>query len=113
EGRRDDQHVFLLEHHPRLTSLGRPDALGSCFLANAETLARILVGPDMAPFVEAAELRIPGADQRRELGALGDLRAPAVDRGRNAARLERIDADPVEVAELARLELWRERRRQI
>src|SRR5580700_2003952 len=67
----------------------------------------------MTPRVEAAELGIPGAGQRRQFGPFGDLRAPAVDRRRNAARLEGIYADLVQVAELARFELWRERRRQI
>src|ERR1700756_4144475 len=35
--------------------------------------------------------------------------APAVDHPRDAARLEGVDTDLVEIAELARLELWRER----
>src|SRR5438477_2202132 len=62
----------------------------------------------MTPFVKPAELGVPGADQRRKLDALGDVRAPAVDDARDAAGLEGVDADLVEIAELARLERRRE-----
>jgi hypothetical protein len=67
----------------------------------------------VTPVVEPAELGVPGAHQRRKLDALGDMRAPAVDHPGDAARLEGVDADLVEVAELARLECRRERRREI
>src|SRR5271169_2423335 len=70
------------------------------------------IGPDVAPAVEPAEFRVPGADEGRQLDPLGDLGAPALDHAGNAARLQRVGADLVKVAELARLELRRERCRQ-
>src|SRR6516165_5748036 len=108
------QHVLLLDNHVRPPAGGRrPDALGPRLLADAEAIARVLVGPDMAPFVEPAEFRIPGAHQRRELGARLDMRAPAVDYPRDTAWFKGIDADLVEAAVLTRLERRRERRREI
>jgi hypothetical protein len=67
----------------------------------------------VAPFVEPAELGIPGADERRELDPLSDVSAPAVDDTRDRARLEGIDADLIEIAELPRLERGGERCREI
>jgi hypothetical protein len=72
--------------------------------ADREALGGILVGPDVAPAVEPAQLGIPGAGQRRQFDTLGDLGAPAVDDAEDATRLQRAGADLVEVAELARLE---------
>src|SRR5271165_1680091 len=114
EGGRNHQHVLLLDHHVRSAAGGRrPDALCPRLFADAEAVGGVLIGPDMTPFVEAAELRIPGADQWRELDAFGDVPAPAVDHPRDAAWYEGIDADLIEIAELARLELGREGRREI
>src|SRR5271165_509937 len=112
EGCRDDQHVLLLQGNARLAAARRPDALVAGTFADCEALGGVLVGPDVAPAVEPAEFGIPGAGQGRQFDALGDLGAPAVDHAGNAARLQRVGADFVEVAELARLELRRERRRQ-
>src|SRR5258708_22630685 len=53
-----------------------------------------------------------GEDQRRQFQALTDLGAPTIDLARDAARLQRVDADLVKPAELARFEFRRERRRQ-
>src|SRR5262249_39187572 len=91
----------------------RPDALGSGLFADAEALGGVLVGPDVAPFVEPAELRIPSADEWREFGAPGDVRTPAVDDAGDPAGFERVDADFVEIAVLARLERRRERRGEV
>src|ERR1700738_1445548 len=112
EGCRDDQHVLLLQGSAGLPAARRPHAFVTGTFADREALGGILVGPDMAPAVEPAELGVPGAGQRRQFDALGDLGAPAVDDAGNAARLQRVGSDLVEVAELARLELRRERRRQ-
>src|SRR5205814_5235578 len=78
---------------------------------DVEALLRVLVGPDVAPAVEAAEFGMAGKGQRRQLGARVDRGAPAVDLLRDRTRLQRIDADFIEPAELARLQLRRERRR--
>src|SRR5438105_5961770 len=109
EGSRNDKHVLLLDHHARPAARrGRPDPFGAGLFADAEAVGGVLVGPDVAPFVEPAELRMPSADERRELDALGDVTAPAVDDPGDAAGLESVDADFIEVAELARLERRRE-----
>src|ERR1700736_4433729 len=112
EGCRDDEHVLLLQGSAGLTAARWPDAFVAGTFADREALGGILIGPDVAPAVEPAELGIPGAGQGRQFDALGDLGAPAVDDAGNAARLQRVGADLIEVAELARLELRRERRRQ-
>src|SRR5947207_925231 len=70
-----------------------------------EALGRVLVRPDVAPTVEAAEFRVPSEGQRRELHAVGDRCAPAIDDARDAAWLQGIEADLVETTELARFEL--------
>ena len=64
------QHILLFDHHVRASAGGRqPDPLGAGLLADAEALGRVLVGPDVTPFVEPAEFGIPRADQRRKLDA--------------------------------------------
>src|ERR1700738_3029879 len=72
EGGRNHQHVLLLQHRTGLASRRRPDPLVAGFLANAVPFGGVLIGPDMAPFVEPAEFAVPGADERRELDAVGD-----------------------------------------
>src|SRR5215468_4469196 len=79
ESGRYHQHVLLLEHHTGLASSWRPDALGPRLLADRETRGRVLVGPDVDPFVETAQLRVPRANQWRQFDAFADLRAPPVD----------------------------------
>ena len=86
---RDDEHVLLLQGSARLTAARRPDAFVTGTFADREALGGILVGPDMAPAVEPAELGIPGAGQGRQFDAFGDLRAPTVDDAGNAARIQR------------------------
>src|SRR4051794_36455780 len=105
EGCRDDQHVLLLQGNARLSTARRPDAFVAGTFADREALGGILVGPDVTPAVEPAELGVPGAGQGRQLDALGDLGAPAVDHAGDAARLQRVHADLVEATELARLKL--------
>src|ERR1700687_3995606 len=97
---------------PGCPAARRPAAFVAGTFADRAALGGILVSPDVAPAIEPAEFGIPGAGQRRQFDALGDLGAPAVDDAGNAARLQRVGSDLVEVAELARLELRRERRRQ-
>ena len=62
-----------------LAAAWRPDALVAGTFADREALGGILIGPNVAPAVEAAELGIPGAGQGRQFDALGDLGAPAVE----------------------------------
>src|SRR5581483_9281943 len=70
-----------------------------------------LVGPYVAPAVQPAELGMAGEDQRRVFLPRVDRRAPALDLAGNGARRQGVDADLVEIAEAARLQLRRERRR--
>src|ERR1700686_5052466 len=105
------QHVLLLEGRPGLTAAGWPDAVLAGLFADREALGRVLVRPDVAPAVEAAEFRVPGEGERRQLDALGDRCAPAIDDAGDAAWLQGVKADLVEPAELARFELRRKRRR--
>src|SRR5438132_9977234 len=97
---------------PRLSTLRRPDAFLAGLFADREALGRVLVRPDVAPAVEAAEFRVPGEGERRQLDALGDRCAPAIDNARDAARLQGVQADLIETANVARFELRRKRRRQ-
>jgi len=105
EGGRNDQHVLLHEGLAWLTTAWRPDAVLAGLFSDREALRRILVRPDVAPAVEPAEFRMPGEGQRRQLDSLGDRRAPAIDDARNAARLQGVETDLIETAELARFEL--------
>src|SRR6202035_4249724 len=75
-------------------------------------LGRVLVRPDVAPAVEPTEFRVPGEGQRRQLDSLGDCCAPAIDDAGDAAWLQRVEADLIKTAELARFELRGKRRRQ-
>src|SRR5437660_9717681 len=112
EGGGNHQHVLLHEGLARLPALRRPDAFLAGLFSDREALGRVLVRPDVAPTVEAAEFRVPSEGQRRELHAVGDLCAPAIDDAGDAAWLQGVEADLVETAELARFELRRKRRRQ-
>src|SRR5947207_9769917 len=112
EGGGNHQHVLLHEGLARLPALRRPDAFLAGLFSDREALARVLVRPDVAPTVEAAEFRVPSEGQRRELHAVGDRCAAAVDHAGDAAWLQGIEADLVETAELAGFELRRKRRRQ-
>src|SRR5713226_3012072 len=111
ERRRDDQHVLLDQGLPGLPAAGRPDAFLPGFFADLEAGGGVLVGPDVAPDVEVAEFGMAGKRQRRQLYSLVDRGRPTVDLVWDRARPHRIEADLVDAAELARLELWRERRR--
>src|ERR1700730_12797751 len=106
------QHVLLHERLAGLTTAWRPDAVLAGLFADREAFGRVLVRPDVAPAVEAAEFRVPGEGERRQLDALGDCCAPAIDNARDAARLQGVEANLVETAKLARFELRRKRRRQ-
>jgi hypothetical protein len=101
EGGRDHQHVLLLYYNTGIGSGRWPDASTPGLLADAKTLAYVFLSPDVYPFVERADLGVPGTDQRRQFGALGDMCAPPCDGCRNAAGLESINADFVEISKLA------------
>src|SRR5205823_14732312 len=79
EGGGNHQHVLLHEGLARLPTLRRPDAFLAGLFSDREALGRVLVRPDVAPTVEAAEFRVPSEGQRRELHAVGDRCAPAID----------------------------------
>src|SRR5579872_1498768 len=111
ERSRDDQHVLLLQQRTWRRSWG-PDAFGNCLGADAEAFAGVLVGPDMAPLVEATELRVPGADHRREFDTLRNLLGPPLhDRGQRARSIG-VHANLIDAAQLAWLQRRRERCRQ-
>ena len=65
-----------------ITMLGiarrRPDALGDGLAADALALAHVLVGPDMDPLVERADVGVAGEDQRRQGRARRDVLGPGV-----------------------------------
>src|SRR5271166_1547889 len=63
EGCRDDQHVLLLQGSAGLPAARRPDAFVTGTFADRKALGGILVGPDVAPAVEPAELGVPGEGQ--------------------------------------------------
>src|SRR5690348_13954673 len=111
ESGRNGEHVLLLQQQVAAAARRRPDATLHRLGTDALALARILVGPDVDPLVERAELAREGADQRRELGALADRRTPAVDHLGDRARLVNVCPELVEPAELPGLERRRERRR--
>src|ERR1700751_4946649 len=97
---RDDQHILLPDHHVRpAAGWWWPDTLRSRLLADAEAVGRILIGPDVTPFVEPPELGVPRADERRQLDPPRDVPAPAIYHALNAAGFERIDTDLVKIAE--------------
>src|SRR5438132_12929819 len=102
EGGGNHQHVLLHEGLARLSTLRRPDTFLAGLFADREALGRVLVRPDVAPAVEPAEFRVPGEGQRRQLHAIGDRCAPAIDDAGDAAWLQGVEADLVEPAELAR-----------
>ena len=73
-------------------------------------LAHVLVGPDMDPLVERADVGEAGEDQRRDGGARLDARRPGLDHLGDGARPVGIGAELVDAAMLARLEMRREGR---
>src|SRR5437763_6940825 len=85
EGGGNHQHVLLHEGLARLPTLRRPDAFLAGLFSDREALGRVLVRPDVAPTVEAAEFRVPSEGQWRELHAVGDRCAPAIDDAGDAA----------------------------
>src|SRR5438874_1854053 len=90
EGGGNHQHVLLHEGLARLPTLRRPDAFLAGLFSDREALGRVLVRPDVAPTVEAAEFRMPSEGQRRELHAVSDRCAPAIDDAGDAAWLQGI-----------------------
>jgi len=67
--------------------------------------ARLARNRHRPPPVEPAELRMAGEGKRRQLGALPDLRRPAVDQTRDHSGGKRVGSDLINAAELARLKL--------
>src|SRR4051812_15915013 len=108
---RHDQHVLLLDHRAGLSALWRPDAVQPRLFADLEPLLGVLIGPDMAPEVQIAELGMPGEGQWRARDSLADCARPTLDLPGDRAGSQRVHADLVDAAELARFELRRERRR--
>src|ERR1700674_4354606 len=107
ERRRHDELVLLLDE---LTAgVRRPGTGGASLLADPEAVGRILIGPDVDPLVERAELGMTGCGQRRELDATLDLLGPALDNRRRRPGKHRVGADLVEIAMLARRESRAER----
>ena len=90
----------------------RPCTGGTRFVAHLEALVGILVSPDVTPFVQRAELGVPGAHQRRELLPAFDFLGPTIDHAGDRARLQRVLADFEDRPDLPRLQRRRERRRQ-
>ena len=89
----------------------RPDAACDRLGPDALAFGSVLVGPDVDPFVQPAELRIPGADQRRQLDPLVDRR-PALDHPGECAGSEGVGADFEQRPDFSRLQRRRERRRK-
>ena len=86
----------------------RPLAIASG--ANARAFPGIPIGPDVAPLVQATQLRVPSADQRRQRDASGHLLGPALHHRRQRSRRIGTYADSrVNPAELPRSE-WRRMR---
>src|SRR6266568_2228798 len=104
-----DENVFL----PDELAAGRrrPGAGFAGLVAQAEAVGGVRVGPDVDPLVERAELGMPAEGERRVFQPALDPLGPFLDDRRGGARQHRVGADLVKVAELARLQLRRERRR--
>src|SRR5205823_4848172 len=109
EFRRDDEHVLLPDE--LAAGCRWPSAGFAGLVADAEALGGVLVGPDMDPLVERPELGMPAEGERREFLPALDPLGPFLDDRRGGARQHRVGADLVKIAELARLQLGRERRR--
>src|SRR6185437_9606753 len=108
ERRRHHERVLLLHHHTRRIPSG-PVAAGGCLGANSGSLVGVLIGPDMDPFVQRTEFRIPGADQWRELRAPFDLLRPALDQAGDLAGCQGILANLEQRSDLPGHQRGRER----
>src|SRR2546430_12419836 len=106
---RDDEHVLLLDE--LAACYRRPGAGRARLVADPEPLGRVLIGPDMDPLIEPAELGVAAEGERRQFGAPLDPLGPFLGHGRCGARQHRIGADLIEIAQPALFELRRERRR--
>src|SRR5215207_1404931 len=108
--RRHGELVLLLEQGHALVPRRRPDArlhrLGAARLA----IGHVLVGPDMDPLVERADVGEARKDQRRDGGPRLDQRRPCLDHLGYGAGAVGVGAELVDAAMLARLEVRRERR---
>src|SRR3954470_20388290 len=80
---RNDQHVLLLDE--LAAGVGRPRAGGARLVTDAEPLGSVLVGPDMDPLVEPADLGMAAERERRQFRAALDPLGPAFDDGRGGA----------------------------
>src|SRR5439155_13987167 len=102
EGGRDDELVLLLDE---LTpGVRRPGAGGTSLVTDAETFGCVLIGPDMDPLVERAELGMTGGGQRRKLDPPLDSLGPALDDRRHRLGKHRVSPDLVEIAMLPQRE---------
>src|SRR5918993_585073 len=108
--RRHGELVLLLEQGHALVPRRRPDArlhrLGAARLA----IGHVLVGPDMDPLVERADVGEAREDQRRDGRPRLDQRRPCLDHLGDGAGAVGVGAELVDGAMLARLEVRRERR---
>src|SRR2546428_12219109 len=60
---RNDEHVLLLDE--LAAGVGRPGAAGPRLVAHGKAIGGVLVGPDMDPLVEPAELGMAAEGERR------------------------------------------------
>src|SRR5580700_2768700 len=111
ELRRDGEGAGLLVQDDAFAARRRPLTGLHRRGAQALAFAHVLVGPDMDPLVERADVGEAREDQRRDGGALLDTWGPRLDDLGDGARPEGVGAELVEAAMLARLEMRREGRR--
>src|SRR5216683_3753259 len=104
------KRALLLQELHALMPRRWPDAGCDGLAADALALAHVLVGPDMDPLVERADVAVAREDQRRQSRTLLDARAPALDHLGDRARAVGVAAELVDAAVLARVEGRRERR---
>src|SRR5258706_3846422 len=109
-GRGGHDGVFL--HHEQFPSRWRPafHSLGR-FGAQALALAGVFVRPNMNILVYRSDDRLPGENQRRNLGTGADDFAPALKDRRHRAWLIRVGAKLIKLAHLffrQRRRIWRQ-----
>src|ERR1044071_5047844 len=97
EARRNGKPALLLEKGHAFVPRRRPDAGGDRFAADLLALAHVLVGPDMDPLVERADVGEAGEDQGRQSGALLNAHTPALDHLGDRARPVGVGAELVDV----------------
>src|SRR5262245_14311516 len=74
-GRQQDLRLLLED---RAVARRGPEVVGGCLLAHGYALVEALVGPDVHPLIEPADVGSEDAGQRRELDAARQVFAPAL-----------------------------------